>query len=67
MKSRRMLITDELREELAQAATATSHAYTVGARNLSTTSSSTAAAGTDTIVVLNMFIPQYYTCGIDNV
>jgi len=43
-----MLMTDELREELSQAAVATSQAYAVGARNLSMTSSSTAATGTHT-------------------
>jgi len=45
LKLRRLLMTDELREELAQAAAATSQAYAVGARNLSTTSSSTSATG----------------------
>lgn len=39
-------MTDELREELAQAAAATSQAYAAGTRNLSTASSSTSAMGT---------------------
>jgi len=38
-------MTDELREELAQAAAATSHAYSVGARNLSVASSINSATG----------------------
>jgi hypothetical protein len=38
-------MTDELREELAQAAAATSHAYAVGARNLSVTSSTNSTTG----------------------
>lgn len=43
--TRRILMTDELREELAQAAAATSHAYAVGARNLSVASSINSATG----------------------
>jgi len=43
--TRRVLMTDELREELAQAAAATSHAYAVGARNLSVASSINSATG----------------------
>jgi len=42
---RRIIMTDELREELAQAAAATSHAYAVGARNLSVASSTNSATG----------------------
>lgn len=38
-ETRRVLMTDELREELAQAAAATSQAYAAGARNLSAASS----------------------------
>lgn len=44
--ARRMLMTDESREEIAQAAAATSEAYAVGARNLSTAFSVTDNAGT---------------------
>lgn len=43
---RQVLMTDELREELAQAAAATSQAYAAGSRNLSTASSTTSVAGT---------------------
>lgn len=43
--TRRIFLTDELREELAQAAVATSEAYAVGSRNLSTTASSIASTG----------------------
>lgn len=39
-------MTDELREELAQAAAATSQAYAVGTRNLSATSSLADTMGT---------------------
>lgn len=43
--TRQILMTDELREELAQAAAATSHAYAVGARNLSVASLTNSADG----------------------
>lgn len=39
------ILTDEVNEELAQAAAATSQAYAVGTRNLSMTSLSTSASG----------------------
>lgn len=45
-------MTNELREELVQAAAATGQAYAVGTKNLSVASSSTTAAGTYTSVVI---------------
>lgn len=45
-------MTNELREELVQAAAATGQAYAVGTRNLSVASSSTTAAGTSTSITL---------------
>lgn len=56
MKSRnnsgtQRVLTDEVNEELAQAAAATSQAYAVGTRNLSLTSLSTSASG----IYLNNF------------
>lgn len=44
------MMTDELREELAQAATATRQAYAVGSRNLSLASSTTAARGMNMLI-----------------
>lgn len=44
-RAQRILLTDELREELTQAAAATSQAYAAGARNLSMVSSSTTPSG----------------------
>lgn len=49
-KTRRIMMTDELREELTQAATATSQAYAVGSRNLSLASSTTAARGMSILI-----------------
>lgn len=50
--TRRIIMTDELREELTQAAAATSHAYAVGARNLSVAPSMNSATG----IYINPFI-----------
>lgn len=55
-ETRRVLMTDELREELAQAAAATSQAYAAGARNLSAASSLADANGRFTQTVLTYLL-----------
>lgn len=58
--SRRVLMTDGLREELAQAAAATSQAYAVGVRNLSETST-TNAAGTCKHITLKKSTTKFWS------
>lgn len=55
-ETQRVLMTDELREELAQAAVATSQAYAAGARNLSAASSLADATGRCTETFLLSFL-----------
>lgn len=59
--ARRILITDELRDELTQAAAATSQAYAAGTRNLSMVSSSSIPSGMCAHIIFNLTNQYRYT------